>query len=52
VREDVANRVRALAQHHRSGPLRLGYLTELYAYERASRSALSLAKAPDGAAHR
>jgi SAM-dependent methyltransferase len=33
-REDVAGRVRALAQDDRARPLRLGYVTELYVYER------------------
>jgi ubiquinone/menaquinone biosynthesis C-methylase UbiE len=32
MREDVAGRVRALAQHHQAVPLCLGYVTELYAY--------------------
>jgi SAM-dependent methyltransferase len=35
VRDDVQSKVRALAQqHHDEGPLRLGYVTELYAYAR------------------
>jgi ubiquinone/menaquinone biosynthesis C-methylase UbiE len=33
-RDDVEGRVRALARRHGEGPLRLGYMTELYAYAR------------------
>jgi ubiquinone/menaquinone biosynthesis C-methylase UbiE len=33
-RDDVQSKVRALAQRHNDRPLRLGYVTELYSYER------------------
>jgi len=37
LREDVASTVQALAQPHSRGSLRLGYVTELYAYTKSPR---------------
>ncbi len=34
IRDDVQSKIRALAQHHDDRTLRLGYVTELYSYER------------------